>query len=239
MQLIVPPTKFKQRTNSVKTTRHTIYTFLPIRLFKEFTKSFNLFFLFLCCVVLIPNFTPFSSVSYIACVAMVISVNIVKHALSELKRYRADKEVNNELFPVIRKGVSLDIRRADINLGEILIVKPGVVLPMDVLVLGVYTRSGTQRHVYIETSSLDGENALKKKRPLLELGRSGELAEEDLEVLSGVQVVRREGMEGELEVRLSREGGREGESGVEVLGFSEESMVWKGCSVYGEYEVVG
>ncbi|KAI5192326.1 phospholipid-transporting ATPase [Nematocida sp. AWRm77] len=230
MNRVVPPKLFKKKTNSVKSTRHTWKTFVPMRLLKEMTKSFNLFFVFLCCIVLIPNLTPFSGLSYIVCVAMVLSINIMKAALSEFKRYQADKETNSQPFTAVRKGTVVSISRENINLGEYLILPHGVLFPVDVLVLGVCTPHGGRGQVYIETSSLNGESALKIRKPVLPLLSSSDFSEADLSVLGHITAA--EINEDTLQGTLHLEDGAE-------HGFKEESVVLKGCSIYGTSSIVG
>lgn len=235
MDVITPPKVFQPRTNSVKTTRHTWATFVPMRLFKELSKSFNLFFLFLCCVVLVPNLTPFSRTSYIVCVAVVLSTNIVKTALSEFKRYQADCLTNTQRFTAIRKGTVLPIHREDINPGEFLIIDSGVFLPVDVLLLGACTGEHRKHHVYIETSSLNGESALKIRKPLFLIGQSGDVTEPDLATLNDiaqVEINRPEGC-GTLHLRPSST------HSPAQLPFRPESLILKGCSVYGSSRIIG
>ncbi|OAG29517.1 phospholipid-transporting ATPase [Nematocida displodere] len=229
MEEILPPRTFKKRTNAVKTTQHTLLSFLPARLCKEFMKSYNLFFLFLCCIVSIPSLTPFSNISYITCVLMVVSVNIIKTSLGEIKRYRADQRMNTQLLPVIRKGKITETRREDINNGDILVFAEGEVLPVDVLLLGAYTEKGAEPLIYIETSSIDGESALKVRRTLFMVGASKALGGEDFATLEGLE-----------KVSINREA----EQGTcftidSSIPFSKENLIYKGSSIYGKYTSLG
>ncbi|KAI5180466.1 phospholipid-transporting ATPase [Nematocida sp. AWRm80] len=228
MDVIPFPKVFRTKTNSVKSTTHSIFTFLPIRMFKEFTKSFNLFFLFLCCIVLIPNFTPFSSTSYILCVMMVISVNIIKAGVGEIKRYNMDRITNKEEYKAIRKGEIVKIHRENINLGEIIIVTNNTILPVDIVLIGAFKSEGLS-YCYIETSSIDGESSLKIKKVLYSIGSTGDITDIDILQIDKLKEILydREKTEGSI---LTEE---------DEIRYSAENIIPKGASVYGECSVVG
>ncbi|KAI5172761.1 hypothetical protein NEFER03_1793 [Nematocida sp. LUAm3] len=227
METIRPLRKYQKRTNSVKTTSHTLLTFLPVRVFKEFTKSFNLFFLFLCCIVMIPGFTPFSGITYIICICSVISINIVKTAVEEIKKYQLDQEINRQPFTLLRNGALQQVPREHINIGDIIIVKEKVLLPTNILLIGIFNGTGDKTHAYVETSSLNGESALLCKYPLLSLGETGEITDNDLRRIEDIKKIEKTKNNGLLYMEE------------EEKSFTEENLVLKGCSFYGEYEAVG
>lgn len=163
--------KFKRRTNSVSTTKYGPWAFLPMNVLLQFTKSYNLFFLLLCCIVLIPGLTPFSGLAYISCVVLVVSISVLKDGLSEIKRHRRDQRINREKIRVVRRigeGV-LEIPREDVNLGELLVISEKDAFPMNAVVLLCKGSNGSQpSHCFVETSSVDGESSMKRKFPVLQ-----------------------------------------------------------------------
>lgn len=57
-------------------------------LFFHLTKSYNLFFLLLSCVALVPDLSPFDGASYVFCIVLMLGVSIAKDLFSEIRRYR-------------------------------------------------------------------------------------------------------------------------------------------------------
>jgi len=229
MDVVVFPKTFAKKTNAVRSTKHSLGSFLPMRVLKELTKSFNIFFLFLCVIVTIPNLTSFSSSSYIMCIFMVISMNIVKTGVSEIKKYRLDRETNMQEFTAIRKGAIQKIRREDINPGDTVVIEGGNILPVNVLLLGVYSEKESKEHTYIETSFLNGESALKIRRPVLSIGASGGVSEEDISQIGKIKEIRIDRGQNKGVVLIEKE----------EKTFDKENVILKGSSVHGKCSIVG
>ncbi|KAI5149682.1 phospholipid-transporting ATPase [Nematocida ausubeli] len=187
------PKSFQHKTNSISTTSYTLITFLPGRLAKEMTKTFNLFFVILCCIVMIPNLTSFSKSSYILCISFYICTSILKTGINEIKKYRLDRKINKREVDVIRHENLTKIWREDINVGERVIIKKGEIIPVNTLVLGAYTEKGRGSggcvpQIHIETSAIDGESALKLRSPLTAMGSTGALEPHEMAVLETIKV---------------------------------------------------
>lgn len=185
------PSHFKRRTNRVSTTSYSLLSFLPARMFRECTKSYNIFFLFMCCIVLIPGLTKFSRSAYILCVIMIISVNILKAAVQEMRKYAADQKINTERRTVIRNRRISEINREDINTAERILIRKGESVPVDILLLGAYKEDRVESaysEIYIETSALDGETSLKIRKTVLRIGETGEVSQTDIERIDRIEI---------------------------------------------------
>ncbi|KAI5192757.1 phospholipid-transporting ATPase [Nematocida minor] len=202
MVAIHVPKHFVPGKNRVSTTSYSLLTFLPARLFRESTKSFNIFFLILCCIVLVPGLTSFSKSTYIACVLVIMSVNILKTAVQELKKYSLDQKINTQTLSAIRNGAISEIKREDINPGDRIVIPRSKPLPVDVLLLGAYKEGdagASLDEIYIETSALDGETSLKNRKTLAHLGKTGVLQEDEINTLEDIEFnYDTETLEGEL-----------------------------------------
>lgn len=244
------PKYFRSKTNRVSTNSYSLLTFLPARLFRECTKSFNIFFLIMCCIVLVPGLTKFSKSAYILCVLMIISVNILKAAVHEIKKYTLDQKINTQKITVIRFGNISEINREDINPGEKIVIPKDKSIPVDILLLGAYK---TQMHaqasigeIYIETSALDGETSLKNRKSLMPLGETGEVSYTDISCLEDTHVqYDKERQEGSIRLDLLRYQNfpkyqkYQSEDSTVHIPFSKENVVPRSSTVYTNCTVVG
>ena len=80
--------------NKVKSTRYSIFTFLPLTLFIQFRKVINLFYIFNGILQSFPEISTNSPLASFIPVSFVIIVGILKEAYLEYKRYVDDKKTN-------------------------------------------------------------------------------------------------------------------------------------------------
>jgi len=85
---------------------------------------------------------------------------MTREAIEDYLRYKSDKKSNSQLFKVLKKGWQ-KIRSDDIQVGDILMIEQGETFPADLILLSTSSIDGI---CYIQTSSLDGEKTLKKRR---------------------------------------------------------------------------
>lgn len=71
--------------NYVRTTKYTILTFLPKSLFEQFRRVANLYFL-MCAILSFTALSPYSSVSSVLPLAVVIGVSMGKELLEDFRR---------------------------------------------------------------------------------------------------------------------------------------------------------
>lgn len=237
MEVSLPLKSFKKGVNAVRSTQHTLLTFLPARVLLELKKTFNLFFLFLCFVVATQGFSPFSGVSYILCVAFVLSSSLVKHVLLEIRRRKEDARVNAELFPALRAGALCEIKREDINIGDLILLHRDRPAPVNALLLGAFTQGGGTKRVYVETSSLNGESALVVKSPIIpSMCSTGALTELDTRSLYSIRraVLDPSQVTGVITWRsTTAEGGAHEEQTEEHYTYTLSNVIEGGCSIYG------
>ena len=95
--------------------------------------------------------------------AIVLGVSLIKEAIEDYKRNKADNEINNRMVEVLNAQTrQFEQRRwKDLQPGEIVMVKKDEFFPADLLFLSSETEEGT---CYVETMNLDGETNLKIKK---------------------------------------------------------------------------
>ncbi|XAR51870.1 Phospholipid-translocating ATPase [Bertholletia excelsa] len=132
-------------SNYVSTTKYTAWNFIPKSLFEQFRRVANLYFLVVACVSFSP-LAPYSAVSVLAPLVVVIGATMVKEAVEDWRRRQQDVEANNRKIQVYdnRSSTFSETRWKKLRVGDL--VKDGI--------------------CYVETMNLDGETNLKLKHAL-------------------------------------------------------------------------
>eukprot|EP00758_Cryptobia_borreli_P008151 Tbor_TRINITY_DN5363_c0_g1::TRINITY_DN5363_c0_g1_i1::g.4804::m.4804/K01530/E3.6.3.1; phospholipid-translocating ATPase len=90
-------------SNYIKTSKYTIFSFLPLNLYYQFRKIANLLFLAQLVIIFIPGATPFDPLSVLIPVVTLIGLGMIKEGYEDYKRYRADVQANSAKVRVLRK----------------------------------------------------------------------------------------------------------------------------------------
>ncbi|XP_073279408.1 putative phospholipid-transporting ATPase 9 [Primulina huaijiensis] len=150
-------------TNYVRTTKYTAASFLPKSLFEQFRRVANFYFL----VTGILSFTslaPYSAVSAIIPLIIVIGATMVKEGIEDWRRKQQDIEMNNRKVKVHKcDGVFHHTEWKNLKVGDIVKVEKDEFFPADLLLL---SSSYEDAICYVETMNLDGETNLKLKQAL-------------------------------------------------------------------------
>jgi hypothetical protein len=88
--------KKRKMTNKVRTTKYTWVTWAPLSLLMQFKRAANIYFLIISVLTLMP-FSPKTPESMIGTFTFVLFVTMLKEALENYFRYKADKEANGRL----------------------------------------------------------------------------------------------------------------------------------------------
>ncbi|XP_073059377.1 putative phospholipid-transporting ATPase 9 [Primulina eburnea] len=150
-------------TNYVRTTKYTAAGFLPKSLFEQFRRVANFYFL----VTGILSFTslaPYSAVSAILPLIVVIGATMVKEGIEDWRRKQQDIEMNNRKVKIHKSdGVFQHTEWKNLKVGDIVKVEKDEFFPADLLLL---SSSYEDAICYVETMNLDGETNLKLKQAL-------------------------------------------------------------------------
>ena len=150
--------------NKVKTSKYNLITFFPLALFVQFRRVSNIYFLITAILLSIPEISPLQSFTAIAPLVFVLGVSLIGEGIEDYPRYKSDREINNSPTMVYCSGMFKEIHFQDIQVGNVVLVKKNQVFPCDIIMLSNSNENGT---AYIETSSLDGEKALKTREAFI------------------------------------------------------------------------
>eukprot|EP00768_Dysnectes_brevis_P005685 gnl/Dysnectes_brevis/420_a463_2027.p1 GENE.gnl/Dysnectes_brevis/420_a463_2027~~gnl/Dysnectes_brevis/420_a463_2027.p1 ORF type:complete len:1457 (-),score=699.61 gnl/Dysnectes_brevis/420_a463_2027:62-4432(-) len=151
--------------NVIKNTKYTWWSFIPIVLFEQFKFFFNLYYLLIVITQFFPPLKVGFLFTYVAPLAFVLSITIVKEGYDDMKRKKRDDAANSEPFLRLRrdggKAVVETVPASDIGVGQLLVIEANQRLPADCLLLKTSERSGA---CFIRTDQLDGETDWKLRR---------------------------------------------------------------------------
>ena len=160
--------------NEVKTSQYNYWTFIFVNLFNQFKRIANAYFCFLLILQLIPQISSMNPISTIVPLGLVLAVTAVKDLTDDIRRHRADDEVNNKnMCQVLKREVDPNNPNKTIRVSWIQqawkTVRPGDIIkitgdssvPADFVIISSANENGI---VYIETAELDGETNLKIRR---------------------------------------------------------------------------
>lgn len=153
--------KFRKMSNKVRTTKYTWITWAPGSLLMQFKRAANIYFLIISILTLMP-FSPKTPASMIGTFAFVLFVTMLKEALENYFRYKADKEANGRLCETYshEQKEFVETKWKDIRVGDVIKIMKEDKFPVDMLLLVTPNTDGL---VFIDTSNLDGETNLKDK----------------------------------------------------------------------------
>lgn len=153
----------KYCTNYISTTKYNFFSYFPKALFEQFNRVANIYFLIAALLSVTP-LSPFSPVSMLLPLAIVVGVSMAKEALEDWRRFMQDKEVNARKVSVhVGNGVFSYKPWEKIQVGDIVKVEKDQFFPADLLFLSSSYEDGI---CYVETMNLDGETNLKVKRAM-------------------------------------------------------------------------
>jgi phospholipid-translocating ATPase len=160
--------------NRVVSSRYTIWNFLPIQLVVQFSKLANLYFLCVSIVQVIPSVSTTGRYTTLVPLVIFVGISMLREASYDLRRAKLDKQENMRKTSVAKSvadGSSdntaqwVEIMWQDVRVGDVIQVIADMPVPTDIVLLHV---DGNDGLAYIETTALDGETALKRRRaPLL------------------------------------------------------------------------
>ncbi|EER18924.1 hypothetical protein Pmar_PMAR025776, partial [Perkinsus marinus ATCC 50983] len=143
----------------IASTKYRLLTFVPLNLWEQFHRVANLWFLLVgICQMLPYNLSPTSEWATIVPLVFVLSLTMIKDAIEDYRRYMNDTKV------CIRVSHGPCHRRVEPAHDHMLELS----YQADMLLIATSDPDGT---VYVETSQLDGESALKVKQALPETRR--------------------------------------------------------------------
>lgn len=167
-------------SNSIRSSRYSIWSFFPRQLVAQFSKLANFYFLVIAILQMIPGLSTTGTFTTFVPLMIFVGISMAKEGFDDWRRYRLDKEENNRFAYVLRPGrgdadVSSDdsedssdsrdwalVKWRDIKVGDVIKIERDQPVPADIILLHA---DGPNGIAYIETMALDGETNLKSKQP--------------------------------------------------------------------------
>ncbi|MBA0848042.1 hypothetical protein Goshw_027285 [Gossypium schwendimanii] len=147
--------------NYVQSTKYTLATFFPKSLFEQFRRVANFYFL-ICAILSFTPLSPYSAVSNVLPLVVVIGATMGKEAVEDWRRKKQDTEVNNRKVKMHQSdGIFEPTKWMDLKVGDIVKVEKDEFFPADLILL---SSSYEEAICYVETMNLDGETNLKLKQ---------------------------------------------------------------------------
>jgi phospholipid-transporting ATPase len=150
----------KLPSNYIRTTKYTIFTFIPLNLFEQFKRISNIYFLITMIITLIPGISPVLPESSILPLVFILALNALKDAVEDLGRFREDLKANRVQVQVLKDGELKKIKTSNVKIGDIVYVERDEAFPADLICLASHREDGA---CYVQTANLDGESNLKCK----------------------------------------------------------------------------
>ena len=109
--------------------------------------------------------------SYVAPLALVLAVTIIKEAVDDFYRYKLDKEMNNKKYVKITKKGKFSVKSSELKIGDMIELCQNERAPADIVIL---KSSEEGNGMFIRTDQLDGETdwKLRKSPPSLQKYRT-------------------------------------------------------------------
>lgn len=182
--------------NTIRSSKYTVWNFLPRQLFAQFSKLANFYFLSVSILQMIPGLSTTGSFTTIVPLCFFVTLSMAKEGYDDFCRYRLDKAENNRVISVLHAdnpaastiggaSKSLSMTSAprhwvtkkwrEVRVGDIVRLVRNEAAPADLVILHALGSNGI---AYIETMALDGETNLKSKQALAPLAKSCKTAEE-------------------------------------------------------------
>ncbi|XP_074580632.1 putative phospholipid-transporting ATPase 9 [Curcuma longa] len=168
-------------SNYVSTTKYTAATFFPKALFEQFRRVANMYFLLVGCLSFTP-LAPYTAVSAILPLIVVIGATMAKEAVEDWRRYQQDIEVNNRKVKLHQGGGTFKFTEwRNLRVGDIVKVEKDSFFPADLVLLSSSYDDGI---CYVETMNLDGETNLKlKQAPEVTTGLQSDSSYQDFKAI--------------------------------------------------------
>ena len=167
--------------NTIRSSRYSIWNFLPRQLWAQFSKIANFYFLTVSILQMIPGLSTTGTYTTIIPLLFFVMLSMAKEGYDDLRRYRLDKVENNREAEVLHacgpatvadNAYSQSDQNANpfhwsktkwqnIRVGDIIRLSRDDAAPADLVLLSSQGLNGIAN---IETMALDGETNLKSKQ---------------------------------------------------------------------------
>ncbi|XP_028573238.2 phospholipid-transporting ATPase VB isoform X1 [Podarcis muralis] len=216
--------------NGIRTTKYTLLTFIPQNLFEQFHRLANVYFLFLVIINWFPQLEVFHREITMLPLVAVLLVIAIKDGAEDFKRYRFDQQINSSKTKAYnrKKKAYIETCWEEVRVGDFVQLQCNETVPADILLLHTSDQKGI---CHLETSNLDGETNLKQRQVVK--GFFNQNAEFEPELFQSTIVCEKPNN------HLNRFKGYMEQPDLTRIGFNNESLLLRGCTVRNTEVTIG
>ncbi|EDV26080.1 uncharacterized protein TRIADDRAFT_55823 [Trichoplax adhaerens] len=144
--------------NITRNQKYSVFTFLPCVLYEQFRFFLNFYFLMVALSQFIPDLKIGYLYTYWGPLTFVLFVTMCREAFDDFKRYRRDREINNQSYKKLTRRGTQPVMCSEIVVGDIIMIDKNQRVPADMVLLQTTEKGGA---CFIRTDQLDGETDWK------------------------------------------------------------------------------
>ncbi|KAI8711636.1 Phospholipid-transporting ATPase [Fusarium sp. LHS14.1] len=154
-------------SNVIRTSRYTVFDFLPRQIFYQFSRLAHAYLLVVAILQVIPGLSTTGKLTTLIPLVIFVVLVIAKEGYYDWKRHRADVAENSRLASALRNSVPggyldwITVKWEALEVGDVIILSRDDDVPADIVLLFA---SGDNGLAHIDTMALDGETTLKAKQ---------------------------------------------------------------------------
>lgn len=243
-------------SNTIRSSRYTLWSFFPRQLIFQFSKLANFYFLCLSILQMIPGLSTTGTYTTIVPLLIFVAIAMAKEGYDDLRRYKLDKEENNRFAKVLKAGCAsvsveqlkseaealpedglpqnapfhwAEIPWKDIKVGDVIKLSRNDSAPADLALLHA---DGPNGIAYIETMALDGETNLKTKQASPAIAKH-------CKTVTDILSCRAELVAEDPNMNLYSFEGRISVAGSETMPLTNNEIVYRGSTLRNTSEAIG
>ena len=125
-------------SNTILTSRYTVYNFIPKNLFEQFHNVANCYFLFMAILQSISIISTTGGIpTLLGPLSFIMTISAIRAALEDVARHKSDEKENSKLYLVFNRNLNEFIpgKSGDLKVGDIVKITDDQSIPADVLFL--------------------------------------------------------------------------------------------------------
>lgn len=216
--------------NHVRTTKYTVWSFLPKNLFEQLHRFANIYFIFIAALNFVPVVNAFQPEISLIPILFILLVTAIKDIWEDYWRAQSDRKINKNICLVFSRKEKKYTEKCwkDVRVGDFISLSCNEIIPADMVLLYSSDPDGI---CHIETSNLDGETNLKQRQVVRGYAEQG--CEVDPEKFTSK--IECESPNNDL----TRFRGFLEHQNKERVGLNKENLLLRGCTIRNTEAVVG
>ncbi|PKU43951.1 hypothetical protein llap_5742 [Limosa lapponica baueri] len=217
-------------SNKIKTTKYTIFTFLPKNIYDQFHRFANIYFVVIALLNFVPVVNAFQPEVSVIPICVIMAITAIKDAWEDFRRYKLDKEINHMGCYIYSREERAYVEKCwkDVRVGDFVQLQCNETIPADILLLYSSDQNGI---CHLETANLDGETNLKQRQVVTGFSSQNTLFEP--EFFQNTIICEMPNND------LNKFKGYMEQPNHERIGFNIESLLLRGCTIRNTEAAIG